>query len=399
MTTTAVVGGRVFTPDKVIDAGTVLIEGSKIVGVGPQGQEIPSSAQTIDASGSFVAPGLIDLHFYGCGGHGFAHAESLVQEIASISELLPRWGTTAFLVSPMAANHEALCGHLAALAAALQCSYPGAQPIGIHLEGPFLSPVKHGAFLPEWLREPNDREARAYLEAARGSLVISTMAPELPKAKLVARQFKEAGVRVSLGHSAATYEEASAALAGDFELVTHCFNAMRGFHHRDPGVVGAVLDSTRSRIMLICDGHHVHPAAVRILVHAVGAERLILVTDAMPAAGLKDGRYELLGQEVTVREGQALLDDATLAGSVLTMDVAVKNMLSFTALHLTKVLPMATSQPAVVVGLGRKKGRIARGYDADIILMDQEMRCKMAIVAGEVVYDAHSDTREAHSSG
>ena len=392
MTTTAVVGGRIFTPEKVIDSGTILIEGSKIVRVRAQGREIPPSAQTIDASGHLVAPGLIDLHFYGCGGHGFAHPKSLIQNMESISELLPRWGTTAFLASPMAANQEELCEHLAALAAAFESPYPGAQPIGIHLEGPFLSPVKHGAFLPEWLREPDEREARAYLEAARGTLVILTMAPELPRAKLVARQFKEAGARLSLGHSAATYEEASAALASHFELVTHCFNAMRGFHHRDPGVVGAILDSTRSQIMLICDGHHVHPAAIRILVHVVGPERIILVTDAMPGAGLDDGRYEFLGRDVTVREGRALLDDGTLAGSVLTMDVAIKNMINFTNLPLTKVLPMATSQPAGVVGLGRKKGRIARGYDADILLMDQELRCKMTIVAGQMVYDSQSDT-------
>lgn len=392
MSTTVIVGGKVYTPDKVIDSGTILIEGSKIAMVGPQCYKIPPPAQTIDASGYFVTPGFIDIHFYGCGGHGFAHPKSVIQNVASISELLPRWGTTAFLASPMAANHEELCENLAALAAALECPYPGAQPIGIHLEGPFLSPVKHGAFLPEWLREPDEREAGAYLEAARGSLLIFTMAPELPKAKLVARQFVEAGVRVSLAHSAATYKEASAALASDFGLVTHCFNAMRGFHHREPGVVGAILDSTGSQIMLICDGHHVHPAAIRILVRVVGSERIILVTDAMPGAGLEDGRYELLGQDVTVREGRAVLDDGTLAGSVLTMDVAVKNMVSFTDLPLTKVLPMATSQPAGVVGLGHKKGRLAPGYDADILLMDQELRCKMTIVAGQVVYDARSDT-------
>jgi len=212
------------------------------------------------------------------------------------------------------------------------------------------------------------------------------LAPDLPQSRSVARHLRQMGVLASLGHSNASYEEATSALSEDFPLVTHVFNAMSGLHHRRPGAVGAILGSERAIGMLICDGIHVHPAAVKLLFRMLGPHRLILVTDAMPGAGLGDGVYRLLGQQVTVKEGKATLPDGAIAGSVLTMDRAVANMQTFTGCSLTEALKMATLNPAEALGLGHRKGRLAPGHDADIVVLGEQGQSRLTMVRGEIVW-------------
>ena len=381
------VNGTVYTPSAVIPDGVVAIEGGAIQAVGlAEELEVPADAEAIDASNRDVVPGFIDIHFYGCGGHSLADLDSIPEELAAISTLLPRWGTTSYLISVPVGDHPSLVRVLEVTAEAITAHEAGAQPLGIHLEGPYLDPQKRGAFPVELLREPNVDEIEDYIQAAKGYIQIVTLAPDLPHSRLVARHLRQMGVLASLGHSSASYEEAVSALSEDFPLVTHVFNAMSGLHHRRPGMVGAILTSERAIGMLICDGIHVHPAVVKLLFRMLGPHRLILVTDAMPGAGLGDGIYRLLGQEVTVKEGKATLPDGTIAGSVLTMDRAVANMQAFTGCSLTEALKMATLNPAEALGRAHRKGCLAPGYDADIVVLDEQGQSRLTMVRGEIVW-------------
>jgi N-acetylglucosamine-6-phosphate deacetylase len=359
-----IVNGTVYTPTAVIPDGVVAIEGGTIQAVGlAEELEVPADAEAIDACNRDVVPGFIDIHFYGCGGHSLADLDSIPEELAAMSTLLPRWGTTSYLISVPVGDHPRLVWVLEVTAEAITAHEAG-----------------------ELLREPNVDEIEDYIQAAKGYIRIVTLAPNLPHSRLVARHLRQMGVLASLGHSSASYEEAVSALSEDFPLVTHVFNAMSGLHHRRPGMVGAILTSERAVGMLICDGIHVHPAAVKLLFRVLGPHRLILVTDAMPGAGLGDGIYRLLGQEVTVKEGKATLPDGTIAGSVLTMDRAVANMQAFTGCSLTEALKMATLNPAEALGLAHRKGCLAPGYDADIVFLDEQGQSQLTMVRGEIVW-------------
>jgi len=257
-----IVNGTVYTPTAVIPNGVMAIEGGIIQALGSAEElEVPAGAEVIDASAKNVVPGFIDIHFYGCGSHSLTDLDSIPEEPEAISSLLPRWGTSSDLISVLVSDHSSLVRFLEATAEAIAAQEAGAQPLGIHLEGPYLDPERRGAFPPELLREPNVDEMEDYLRAAKGYIRIVTLAPNLPHSRSVARRLHQRGVLASLGHSNASYEEAASALSEDFPLVTHVFNAMSGLHHRKPGVVGAVLTSEGAIGMLICDGIHVHPAA------------------------------------------------------------------------------------------------------------------------------------------
>lgn len=382
-----IMGGTIYTPTETVAGGAIVIEDSIIRAVSPADElALPEHAERIDADGGSIVPGFIDIHFYGCGGHSLTEPQSIAKELAAMSSMLPRWGTTAYLISTPMGDPATLMRCLEATADAILTQQTGAQPLGIHLEGPFLDPRKPGAFPLTVLRQPDVSEMDDYLKAARGCIRLATLAPNLPGSQLVAQQLRQAGVLVSLGHSDASYEEATSALSQDFSLVTHVFNAMSGLHHREPGVLGAVLTSKSITSMLICDGIHAHRAAVQVLFRMLGPDRLILVTDAMAGAGMGNGIYTLLGREVTVKDGKATLPDGTIAGSVLTIDRAVANVQNFTGCALTDALRMATLNPASVLGLADHKGRIASGCDADIVILDEQGRPKLTMVRGEIVW-------------
>jgi len=383
----ALINGTIYTPTETIDDGVVLVEGTTIHAVGTRGAlAIPRDAQVIDARGNAIVPGLMDLHTYGCLGASLTAPERVAEELAEFARNVTRFGVTRFLISPTIGDRAFIVQMLRALAESIPRLSQGARCVGIHLEGPWLDPEQRGAFPRAALHAPTLDEAREYVEAAGGFLRMVTLAPNLPNALEVARFLRAQGVSVSLGHSSTTYEVARAALdSGVFTLVTHVYNAMTGLHHRHPGVLGAVLSSDDVCGMLICDGLHVHPAAVKILLRTLGVERVILVTDATPGGGLTEGTFLMLGQTAHVENGMARLEDGTIAGSILTLNRAVMNARAFGALTLNDALKMATVNPARVLGLWNC-GSLNDGAVADVVVMDDAGDVLLTMVESQVVY-------------
>lgn len=383
----ALVNGTIYTPIETIENGVLLIDDATIHALGRRGTlAIPRDAQVIDARGKAIVPGLIDLHTYGCLGASLTTPERAMDDLATFARNVVRFGVTRFLISPTIGDRAFIVQMLRALADAIPYLRDGARCLGIHLEGPWLDPEQRGAFPREHLHAPTLDEAREYVDAARGFLRLVTMAPNLPNALEVAQWLRAQGIVVSLGHSSTTYEVARDALAsGAFTLVTHVYNAMTGLHHRQPGVLGAVLSSDDALGMFICDGLHVHPAAVKILMRALGVERVILVTDAIPGGGMTEGTFTMLGQTARIVDGVARLTDGTIAGSILTLNRAVMNARAFGALTLNDALKMATVNPARALRLWNL-GSLNDGAEADVVLMDESGNVVLTMVAGHIVY-------------
>ncbi len=276
----------------------------------------------------------------------------------------------------------------AAVRAVASCPSPadGAQHLGIHLEGPYLNLDYRGAQHPDHFRSPSRDEYSAWLET--GVIRLITLAPELEGAAELVSAGRARGVEFAIGHSGASYEQVIEAANWGVRQATHTFNGMLGLHHRTPGTLGGVLTDDRIYCQVIADGVHVHPAMVRLLVRAKGAGRTILITDAMRATGLQDGTYDLGGQEVMVRDGVARIASGSLAGSTLTLDVALRNVMRYTGLALAEALPMVTATPAEALVLAGRKGVLAPGADADVVLLDADLNVVMTLVAGQVVYTA-----------
>jgi len=345
---------------------------------------IPSQPGTarLDARGCVVLPGFIDLHIHGSAGHDTMDATP--KSLPAISAFLARHGVTAFTPTTMTAPHPATLTALKNVAAALTHPMPGAAILGVHLEGPYISPRFPGAQAKENIRAANLSEWDELLAA--GPIKLITLAPEEPGAEPLIDAALTAGVRVIIGHSAASYEQASAAFDRGISQATHSFNAMSGLHHRTPGVVGALLTDDRIFAQLIADTVHVHPAAMNVLARCKGAERLLLITDAIRATGLPDGESELGGQPVFVRDGQCRLADGTLAGSILTMDVALRHFLAATGWPLEKAWPVTSRTPALALGIADTYGTIAPGYRADLVVLDAGLEVVATVVGGRVVY-------------
>jgi N-acetylglucosamine-6-phosphate deacetylase len=262
----------------------------------------------------------------------------------------------------------------------------GAEALGIHLEGPYVSADRRGAHLASWLRTPDPAETERLLDLAAGCLRIITLAPELDGAAALIRRMVEAGVTVSIGHTDATYEQAREAIRLGATHATHCCNAMRPLHHRDPGPISAIVEAPQVSGELIADGIHVHPAMMRLLVKLLGPERTIVITDALAGAGVGEGAFEFNGQHASVVHGVARLDDGTITGSVLTMDQALRNVVRMTGVSLSDAIGMLTRNPARAAGAANRKGQLAAGYDADLLLFDRALTLQATIRGGVLVY-------------
>ena len=365
-------------------AGSLALADGRIVGE-DFGLPRPTS-QRFDARGCVVLPGFMDLHIHGSAGHDTMDATP--ESLPAISRFLARHGVTGFTPTTMTAPHPptlaAVQNVTAALATALVEPMPGAAILGVHLEGPYISPRFPGAQAKENIRPANLAEFGELL--ATGPVKLITLAPEEPGADALIDAALAGGVRVIIGHSAASYGQAIASFDRGISQATHTFNAMTGLHHRQPGVVGAVLTDDRIFAQLIADTVHVHPAAMAVLACCKGPDRLLLITDAIRATGLPDGESELGGQPVTVRDGQCRLADGTLAGSILTMDAALRHFLAATGWSLEKAWPVTSRTPALALGIDYEYGAITSGYRADLVVLDASLEVVATIVGGRIVY-------------
>lgn len=376
------VSERVITPGGTVDAEVSLRDGV-IESVGPRRPR----GGAVDLGDRWLAPGLIDGHVHGGGG---AHCNSDDPDrVLAVARFHAAHGTTALLATTVAAPLPDLELAVRAINAAARRGGDGAAVLGAHLEGPFLSLARHGAMDPRALLVPDRSALRRLLEAGGGAVRMMTLAPELPGALELIADLAAAGVLVSLGHSEAGEAQARAAVDRGARSVTHLFNAMPSLHHRSPGLVGAALDHDRLSCEVIPDGVHVEPSVVRLALRAKGPAGLRLVTDAISAAGMGDGEYRLGALRVRVEAGRATLadgPDGRLAGSTLTMDAAVRAATEMLGISVPEAVAMASANPARALGLERRKGAIAPGLDADLTVLDDDLRACGTLVAGRWVY-------------
>jgi len=378
-----VLQGTLILPDRLLNDGQIVVEEGIIQEVVEADRGYDS---TLDFGDSFIAPGFIDLHV-----HGIAGVDTMDGSQESLSLMAERFaahGVTGFLPTTMTASLEATTQAIGQVHAAMSEQKPHvpsrARILGAHLEGPWISPQFKGAQNESFVTLPEEASVRAILDAAEGALRIVTLAPEMPGADLAIRRLLQESVWISIGHSGATYEQALQAIDLGASHITHCFNAMTGLNHRNPGVAGAALMSGDVFAELIADGLHVHPDVMRLLIRVKGRERVMLITDSMSASERPDGRYDLGGQEVVVRGGEARLHDGTLAGSTLVMDQGLRNLIHLCRMPLVDAVYMASSTPAMAIGMGTTKGKIRTGYDADLTIMDAQLLPQAIMIDGNV---------------
>lgn len=381
----ALTAKTLFTPLERIEQPVVLIEGDRIVSVSTRSAaEIPSAAKHVDFGGGILAPGLIDIHVHG--GVGYDVMDNDEAARSSFEQFLVRHGVTGYYPTTLTASGSDTQHALERLARAVESAeenaVPGrSQPLGIHLEGPFLSHLRRGVHPPERLLSPDVKTFDRFWQAAQGKIRVLTIAPELPGALEVITEATKRGVCVSIGHSDATLEQARAGISAGARHATHTFNAMRPLGHRDPGIVGEVLENATISADIIADGIHVHPSIVRLFLQAKGTERAVLITDATAATGMPEGQYRLGSLEVEVRDGKCL-HDGKLAGSVLTLDAAVRNAMKFADLSLQEAVRLASRNPATAVSADRAVLR--PGAVADLIALSSFGEVQGTVVSGVV---------------
>jgi N-acetylglucosamine-6-phosphate deacetylase len=387
---TVLTASALLTPLEQISRPLLVIEDGVIAQVTARGHsEVPAGAQVRDFPGAILAPGFIDIHIHGGAGQDVMAANAAALE--ELERFLVKHGVTAYFPTTVTAPLDDTYVALDRLAAAIETTSARkrngslrAQPLGIHLEGPFLSYAKRGVHPTEHLLAPSLEVFDRLWQAARGKVSLMTVAPELPKTEYLIGEAARRGVCVSLGHSDSLLAPVAAAIAAGARHATHTFNAMRALDHREPGILGAVLADERLTADIIADGIHVHPDVVRLFVRAKGAERAVLITDALSATGMGDGRYRLGGFEFEVR-GERAEHDGRLAGSVLTLDRAVRNAMKFTGCQLQDAVRMATLNPARVAGFAGRKGQLVEGADADIVVLTPDGQPMHTFVAGVAV--------------
>lgn len=342
----------------------------------------PDNLPTLDAHDCFVLPGFIDLHVHG--GAGYDTMDATPEALAVMAYFFAQHGVTSFLATTMTAPHVEILQAVTAVGQWDQQNATGARILGLHVEGPYISLKFPGAQPAKYIRPPSLREFTELMAA--GPVRMITLAPEVDGADELIAAARRLGVIPVWGHTDATYETCVRAAELGMTQATHTYNAMSGLHHRKPGVLGATLAIDSIYAQLIADNIHVHPAAMKVLARCKGVDRTLLITDAMRAAGLPEGEYELGGQPVTVKEGSCRLADGTLAGSILTMECALANFMAATGLPLAAAWPTTSRTPAQALGLAHQVGSLAPGYQADVVVLDAHMQVVATVVGGKLVY-------------
>ena len=385
---TVLLARQLFTPLEAIPDAALVMEDGLIAAVGTVAElHIPPHARVLDFGDAVLAPGLIDIHIHGGAGHDVMEGSD--EGLASIERLMAKHGVTSYCPTTVTAPVDATLRSLDALGQAVERANSGsddgtrARPLGVHLEGPFLSHAKRGVHPPNLLQPASPELFERMWQAAAGHVRVMTIAPEIEGALELIGEASRRGVCVSLGHSNAELPVARAAIAAGARHATHTFNAMRALDHRNPGLLGAVLADVTLSADIIVDGIHVDPVIVDLFMRCKGLDRAVLITDAISATGMPDGTYLLGGLEVQVHDGRCEFD-GRLAGSVLTLDKAVRNTMQFASISLQQAIRTATLNPARVLGLERRKGILSAGADADITVFTPEGEVVRTIIGGIV---------------
>jgi N-acetylglucosamine-6-phosphate deacetylase len=386
---TVITASRLYTPTEEIPHPLLVVEDGQITEVSSRsGKEVPGKTALVDFGDAVLAPGFLDIHMHG--GAGLDVMRASQSELPRLGHFLTTHGVTGYFPTTVAAPLDATCAALERLADAIEADQHGtpvngdsvqARPLGIHLEGPFLSHKRRGVHPPEFLVAPTVDIFDRLWQAARGHVRMITIAPEVPGAMEVIAEAARRNVCVSIGHSDAEFTVAQNAVNAGARHATHTFNAMRPLDHRDPGILAEVLTDDRLSADLIADGIHVAPAVVKLFLHAKGIERSVLITDSISATGMPEGRYQLGPIQVEVKDGRCTAN-GSLAGSVLTMDRAVRNVTQFAGWSLKDAIRAATLNPARAAGL-EKLGALAKGADADFTVLSPAGEVRKTMVRGQ----------------
>lgn len=384
MTTFLLHVGRALTPATEIPDAGILIRDGVIEELGPrEAMRLPDGAKEIPATNKTAIPGFVDVHIHGAGGRDVM--EGSTDALAAVTKTVARHGTTSLVATTVTASPDETIRGVSGIASYISQQHETdearAEVLGIHFEGPFISPARRGVHPTQWLQLPSAEMLERFLHAAGGHAQILTLAPELLGAMPCIDAARNAGLVVAFGHTDATYEQTRAAIAHGARHAVHVYNAMRPFSHRDSGVIGAVLTSSEVTAELIADGVHVDETAIKILVHAKGPERMILISDGISATGMPDGKYMLGNFEVTVSGGICRNSEGKLAGSTLTLDRALRNIVAL-GVPVADAVRMLTLNPASLLGIEFKKGALRTGADADVILLDEGLQLTSVWVRG-----------------
>jgi len=366
--------------NELIKAGSIVFaeESAQIEKIAPYTLEVEAEADVIEADGGYLSPGMIDLHIHG--GGGFDTMDASFEALNEITKVLAAYGVTSLLPTTMTAAGNKIHAALENIRQAKKRGTEGAQILGAHVEGPFINPDYNGAQNGKEIRNPEINFLKDYYDL----IEIVSMAPELEGVLALIEDLQQNKITAAAGHSAAAYEEFEQAYRLGMNHFTHLYNAMPQLHHRHPGLVGAAFDF-EATVELIVDLIHHHPAVDRFTIRAKGVDQVILVSDGIEAVGLKAGEYRLGGQKVIVKDGAARLESGVLAGSVLTLDQAVRNLMEITELSLPEIFKMVTLNPARKLNLDHKIGRLKPGYQADLVLFDRNFKVQKTFIRGKEI--------------
>lgn len=374
--------GLVFFDNRRFQRKDLLLDGKKIIKID---KDIPCEGiEQIDASGSYVVPGFVDLHTHGASGYDVMY--STYEDLNCLGMFYASKGVTSYVPTVMTAPVEDIENSLENLSGAMRKGTKGSKILGINLEGPFLNPLRSGAQPYSYIIPPSVELMEKFYKISGNSIILTTIAPETEGAMKVMEFLKDMKVTVSSGHSDIDYQGAMKAFDSGVGHVTHLFNAMSGLNHREPGLSGAALDNDKITAEIIVDCVHINPAVIRLVCKCKKIDNIVLITDSMQGAGLFDGLYDFGSQRVNIRKGIAKLDDGVLAGSTLTMIDAVRNMVNIIGITLEDSIRMASANPARVARIFNNKGSISIGKDADIVILDRNLNVLRTIIEGTTVF-------------
>lgn len=387
MPTTAVYASRILTPTEEVSDAVILVEGTKITAVGHRDEiQVPSDAVHYAAAGSTVVPGFVDVHIHGAGGHDVM--EGTARALDKVTETVARYGTTSILATTVTAPMDQTCHGLEGIARYVRKNEEqhesgklAAEILGVHLEGPFIAKSQRGVHPVDSLMKPSVGALETLMKAADGLVRIVTTAPELPGALKMIEYATARGIVAAMGHTNADYDEARSGIQAGARHAVHTYNAMRPFEHRDPGILGAILTDPEITAEVIADGHHVAGPAIQILMGTKGFETVILISDGIAATGMRDGTYPLGNFKVTVKDGVCRNEEGKMAGSTLTLDRALRFVVAL-GVPFADAVKMVTIQPARRIGLAGKKGIIAPGCDADLVVLTPDLRVEGVMTRG-----------------